>query len=154
MKRHYFDHITVEASTTVEAAFILPVCLFAIFAVLWLLFFMYARIKLEADLNMAVMEVSESVAADGEEELEKLMDEAVSDHLRDYPYYGIQNTDIAADHGEITATASVRSKVIYKGIQGLFTGKMNGTSSSASVRYWNCPGIKRIISVVLQRSEP
>ncbi len=143
-----------KASTTVEASLILPVFIFAIFAVLWLLFFMYARIKLEADLNRVAMEVSEVMAVRGEEESDRIMEEILSGYIRDYPYYGVCETEIMSDHGEITATASLQANVIYGGIQGLFTQSMSGTGSSASVKYWDCPKIKRVINVIMQRSEP
>ena len=143
-----------KASTTVEIALILPVFIFAIFAFLWLMFFMYARIKLEADLNMAVMEVSEIMAVNEEDETAQIMERILSGYIREYPYYGVYEADIMTDRGEITATASIQANILYGGVQGLFTRGMSGTKSSASVKYWNCPKIKRIISVIMQRGEP
>ena len=143
-----------NGSTTVEAPFVIPVIIFAIFAILLLLFFMYARIKLEADLGRAVTEVSDIMAVDGEEEAERVMAGVLEKYLRDYPYYGVYEKEIVSDHGEIIADASLRTTVRWGGIQGRFTQGMNDINSSVSVRYWNCPRIKRIISVILQRSEP
>lgn len=143
-----------NGSTTVEASFVIPVIVFAIFAILLLLFFMYARIKLEADLVRAATEVSDIMAVDGEEEAERVMAGVLEKYLRDYPYYGVYEKEIVSDHGEIIADASLRTTVRWGGIQGLFTQGMNDINSSVSVRYWNCPRIKRIISVILQRSEP
>ncbi len=142
-----------SASTTVEITFIIPVFLFTIFAVLWLLFFLYARIKLEADLNRAVTEVSEVLAVEGVKESERIMTDVLSKYIRDYPYFKVYDSFIGIDHGNVTATASLQANVVYGGILGIFTEDMRSTKGSASVKYWNCPKIKRIISVILHRSE-
>ena len=142
-----------NASATVEAAFILPIFVFAIFAVLWLLFFLYARIKLEADLNRAAVEVSEVLVVMGEKDSVGMKDEILLKHIKDYPYYGIVEKEIEIDHGAVYATASLRANVIYGGISGLFTRGMNSAKSSAVMKCWNCPKIKRIISIIMQENE-
>lgn len=142
-----------NASTTVEAAFVMPVIIFAIFAILRLLFFMYAGIKLEADLDRAVTEVSDLAVVYGEEEAERVMSEILESYIKDYPYYGVYDKRINNDRGEIAADAALQTKVRFGGVQGLFTKGMNELNSSVSVRYWNSPKIKRIISVILQSTE-
>ena len=49
----------IDASTTVEAAFVIPLIVIVIFVFFRLLFFMYARIKIDADLDRAAREASE-----------------------------------------------------------------------------------------------
>ena len=139
----------IDASTTVEAAFVIPLIVIVIFVFFRLLFFMYARIKIDADLDRAAREASERYVLYGAMTGEGSEGSFLNSYIRDYPYYMAEDIDIKKEHGSIVAAASLKSVNKGEGFAGVLMNNMNMINSTTSVNYWNCPTIKRIINVIL-----
>ena len=138
----------MNAVYTVEAAFIFPIMIFVILALLWLFFFMYARIKLEADVDMEAREISRTVAAKDDREEDMITEDLLKKAISGYPYYHYSNGSISTENGKIKVNASLIRNTEYG-----FLYEMTGNIDVSGEWYhWDNPRIKRIISVIAEKA--
>ena len=138
----------INASTTVEASFVIPLIIISIMALFWLIFFMYARIKLEADEYLAARKAGEEFVMKEKASVDVLPSDYPAGYIEAYPYYYVEDNSIGLDKGKITVSAHIMRRTRFSGLMGVFTGQTSGISCSESVKYWDNPRIKRVISVV------
>ncbi len=142
----------LEGSFTVEAALIMPLMIAVIFGVFWLLFYMYARIKTDADLDRAAFEMVQYIAATGKTDDGPGMTVFLDRNIRDYPYFTITDRKMEIGHNGISLEASLKM-MGNRGLSGIFTNKTETVKAAATVKYWDCPKIKRTIDVIIQTKQ-
>ena len=143
-------HLT--ASTTVEAALILPLMLAVIFAFFRLMFFMYARIKLDADLDRSAIEAARYISENGEKDPGTELRLFADKYIQGYPYYTVNSRMIDSERNRIKTTATLKS-MINMGFSGVFVGSTGEIKSSTTVDGWDCPRIKRLIDIAMQMKQ-
>ena len=99
MEREYMKK-RIRASFTIEAAFIVPMILIGLVALIWLVFYLFNSVKLLADLDRAVF-TAEKEYVDGEigNGEKKYLDRSLG------TYYGatVKNAYVERDGKSITA---------------------------------------------------
>ena len=140
----------LPASSTAEAAFIMPVIIFVILAMIRLLFFMYARIKIEADTDMTICTASRIFNMEQQVGADMLPQGFEEQYLKEYPHYDITERKITVDKDRITVCGALENNIADFGLSHLFTGSIGRIVYSGTGDYWNNPRIKRIISVALR----
>ena len=139
----------IKALATVEAAFLVPLIIIVIFVFFRLLFFMYARIKVDADMDRAAKTAAERYILYGTIGDEGSVSSLLDGCIRDYPYYSPDDTEMKIVHGKIEVRASLDTVNGGEGLSRLLMRNMSRIESATSVKCWNCPAIKRIVSVIL-----
>ena len=142
----------INASSTVEAALILPLIIAVIFGLIRLMFFMYVRIKLDADLDRAATEASLYVSGSGRTVEGPDLLPFINENIDDYPGYTVISRGINKENGRIETRASLKL-MDGSGFTGLFAGYVSELNASVSVRYWDSPKIKRLIDVILRMKQ-
>ena len=149
MKRYIRSMTEKElcASATVEAAFIFPVIIFIIIAYIWLLFFMYARIKLEADVDMALEKALEYFTVTGGFAEDVIPGDHLERYIRDYPYCRLDERTMTLEKGTVSIIGGLNLKVPKGGLTGRFTLGLKTIHISEKQKYYDRAQIKRISSV-------
>lgn len=140
-----------EASATVEAALILPLIIMIIFSFLWLLFFLYARIKAEADADLMAAKAGEEIVMEGKRDIERILEDYPEQYIGPYPYYTIRESSIDVEGNEVSVHTGLERSRGPVGKIAELTGIFSYIDYSGKIRIWNNPGIKRIISVILAK---
>lgn len=129
MEREYMKK-RIRASFTIEAAFIVPLILIGIVALIWLVFYLFNSVKLLADLDRAVF-TAEKEYADGEigNGEKKYLDRSLG------TYYGatVKNAYVERDGKNITADIEAVMNLPKDGILGSMVSgirDINGTVKS------------------------
>ena len=137
----------LNASATVEASFIFPVMIFVIIAYLWLVFFMYARIKLEADADMALNEAVECYVITGKTGEDVIPEDLTERYIKGYPYCTLTEKSLKVDNNDLLIDAGLRLRAPEHGLIGRFTKGMRTASVECGVRYFDRAQIKRYACV-------
>ncbi len=127
----------------------IPLIIIVILVFFRLLFFMYARIKVDADMDRAANIAAERYILYGTAGDEGSIRSVLDSCIRDYPYYMPGNTEMKTGHGKIEVSASLDTVNEGEGLSRLLMRNMNRIESTTYVKCWNCPAIKRIVSVIL-----
>ena len=147
MRRKVLD-LSFAASATVEASLIFPVIIFAIIAFLWLLFFLYARIKLEADIDLALDKAAEYFAMAGKIDEEEIPEGHIDKYIRNYPYCRVSETRMRIEKDTLFLESNLGLMGPKGGLTGLFIRNMKLTKVGGKIRYYDRAQIKRYLSAV------
>ena len=145
-------HIYLNASATVEATFIIPIMIIVIIALFWLMFFMYARIKLEADSDMSAERTAELMAVADTVDMDRIRKAHPEKYISEYPYYDVVDRSILYDDGKITVRSQLGLSGPDKVSPGFISGRINMIRYSRNLKCRTNPKIKRIIHTILDNT--
>ncbi len=143
----------LNASATVEAAFIIPIIVFSLIAYLWLLFFMYARIKLEADIDMAINKAADCYVLTKKTGEEAIPADLLEAYIKDYPYCRVSERELKIEKNTVTVQSGIRLKAPRGGLIGRFTERFGSVFLTGKLQYCDRAQIKRYITVTKKTFE-
>ena len=101
----------VSGSFTLEAAFIVPVIIFAIVGLIWVIIYLYNSVKLTADADMAVFMTEKEYAEDRMPD--SYVEKDIERELSGYIGAGVDNASVIRNGRSITVKAEVEKVITY-----------------------------------------
>ena len=138
----------IKASFSIEAAFVVPLIIFGIVGLIWVIFHLYDSVKLSADLDKAVFKMENEYA-----EVRKpqgYSDLSFKSEIEGY-FGGAVKEALAERNGRsITATVSVSMNLPESGILGII---VSGIRSLKGVREITIPNRTEITRIIKAASD-
>ena len=138
----------VSGSFTLEAAFIVPVIIFAIVGLIWVIIYLYDSVKLVADTDMAVFMTEKEYAEDRMPDSRTEKD--IERELGGYIGAGVDSASVIRSGRKITAEAEVELDLPREGILGSF---VSGIRTIKKVREAHIPNRTEITRIIKAASE-
>ena len=133
----------VSGSFTLEAAFIVPVIIFAIVGLIWVIIYLYNSVKLTADADMAVFMTEKEYAEDRMPD--SYAEKDIERELSGYIGAGVDNASVIRNGRSITVKAEVELDLPEEGILGSLVSGIRNIKRERESDIPNKTEITRII---------
>lgn len=138
----------VSGSFTLEAAFIVPVIIFAIVGLIWVIIYLYNSVKLTADADMAVFMTEKEYAEDRMPD--SYAEKDIERELSGYIGAGVDNASVIRNGRSIAVKAEVELDLPEEGILGSL---VSGIRNIKREREYDIPNKTEITRIIKAASE-
>ena len=133
----------VSGSFTLEAAFIVPVIIFAIVGLIWVIMYLYNSVKLTADADMAAFMTEKEYAEDRMPD--SYAEKDIARELSGYIGAGVDNASVIRNGRSIAVKAEVELDLPEEGILGSLVSGIRNIKRERESDIPNKTEITRII---------
>ncbi len=129
---------------TVEAAYIFPIIVFGLLAVIWICFYLYNQIKLGADAELVLSETGRYIAEAGYcDEKEICAGVNLSEKLNGYMMGDLYSAELVADGNTLLLTAKIQMRPVKGGLMSVLAERFGSISGEWTATVYDRTGFMR-----------
>lgn len=145
MKKREYDK-SLQGSITVEAAFIVPLILFCLIALIGVVMYLFNDVRAAADADGLIYELERELAV-SDKKTDKL-EKNVSSRVQGYMSADSASADISLKKGCVTVRINVKMKIPERGILGLLMKPISRIEVERTAKLQDREDTQRIIRSV------